>query len=129
MNLGELPRKVHLAVAAAVALGFFVFMAVAISGVDAWSEGNDGSAEDFTTLTDALFSDHVLALEVLGILLTAAMIGAMIIARPMGSVDDSVNYPTKISGASLSHLQHVSDVERNMSPSTFDTVDIGGEEE
>ncbi len=118
-----------MALALIVALGFFVFMATAIGSVDAWSTGNDGTAEDFTTLTDALFDEHVLALEVLGILLTAAMIGAMIIARPMGTVDDSVNYPNKRDAAGLAALQQVSDVDRNLSGSSFETIDLGGEEE
>jgi len=51
-----------------------------------------GDANDMDALVTALFDEHVIALEVLGILLTAAMIGALVIARPLGVPEDSSNY-------------------------------------
>ena len=59
-----------------------------MAGTDAWQEAGDGTAEDMDTLVQALFTDHVIALEVLGVLLTAAMIGALTIARPIGGPTD-----------------------------------------
>jgi hypothetical protein len=76
-------------------------------------------AEDFDTLADGLFSTNVIALEVLGVLLTAAMIGAMVIARPLEGRPDSENYPTKRGRRDLAEIQRTSDVDRNLSGEAF----------
>ncbi len=133
MSLATLPRGAHIGLAVLVALGFFVFLAIGITGTD-FGGASDNHAEDMDALVDALFDDHVLALEVLGILLTAALIGAMVIARPLGTVDDATNYPNKRAGAGMAEVQHISDVDRNLgaagfSPSPLDDPVDGGEEE
>ncbi|MGB1587170.1 MAG: NADH-quinone oxidoreductase subunit J [Thermoplasmatota archaeon] len=85
MNL----RKV---LSAAIAVLVFAIIALSVAGTDAWQTAGEGKAEDMDTLVVALFTDHVIALEVLGVLLTAAMIGALTIARPIGGPtnDDEV---------------------------------------
>lgn len=128
MSLAELPRKTHVALATAVAAAFFVFMVIGINA-NTWGASSDADADDFTGLVDALFSDHVLALEVLGILLTAALIGAMVIARPLNTVDDATNYSTKIRGDAMADLQDVSDVDRNLAGGSFPAVSYQGVEE
>lgn len=52
------------------------------------------SADDLDGLVTALFKDHVFTLEVLGVLLTAAMIGALVIARPLDGIEDRRHYDT-----------------------------------
>ncbi len=79
-------------IAAGGATLVFAIIALAVSQTVPWQEDNAGGAEDFDDLAQSLFTDHVIALEVLGILLTAALIGALVIARPLGSVDDSSHY-------------------------------------
>lgn len=58
---------------------------------DAVAAGSD-SANDQGPLVDTMFKPQVLALEVLGILLTAAMIGALVIARPLEAAADESHY-------------------------------------
>jgi hypothetical protein len=78
----------------ATALLLFAVLAGTFSGIEAWQDGGAGSADDLEGLVKALFEDHVVALEVLGILLTAAMIGALVIARPLLNPPDSAHYMT-----------------------------------
>lgn len=80
-------------IAAAVALGLFGVMAFTSWNTEPWQTGGAG-ADDLDALVTSIFTPegHVFALETLGILLTAAMIGALVIARPMGSVDDDKHY-------------------------------------
>lgn len=97
-----------------VAVGIFGVMAQAIGATEAFQADGVGEAEDFETLADGLFTTHVIAFEVLGVLLTAAMIGAMVIARPLGSPPDSDNYDTRIDDEELESVQRTSDVDANM---------------
>ena len=105
-------RKLQLAFGAAVALLLFALMGTIIAGVEPWeAEATDAdvaAANDQGALADTLFGPQVLALEVLGILLTAAMIGALVIARPLDAPDDEANYshPTK---AQVAESDHASD--------------------
>ena len=106
-------RKLQLAFGAAVALVLFALMGTIIAGVEPWeAEATDAditAANDQGALADTLFGPQVLALEVLGILLTAAMIGALVIARPLDAVDDEAHYvqPTK---AQVTESDKASDV-------------------
>lgn len=133
MSLASLDRRVHVAIAVTIAAGFFVLMSLVFIGTAGMDQQGAGISDDFDRLADAIFIDHVLALEALGILLTAAMIGAMVIARPLGSQPDSVNYPNKRSAKDLAEVQLVSDVARNMEGGHFPTpppfAQDGGEEE
>ena len=74
------------------------------------------------SLAEALSDDddyvRLIALEVLGILLTAVMIGAMVTARPLVGRPDSENYATKLDKDELDALAETSDVERNMGGSS-----------
>lgn len=85
MNLRKL-------LAFAVAVAVFAVIGIAATGTEPWQAEPAGGAEDMDALVKALFTDHVIALEVLGILLTAAMIGALVIARPLGAMDDARHY-------------------------------------
>lgn len=89
MNLSPRLQKLG---AAALALALFVALALALRSPESWAQGRSGTADDLDALTTAIFTKHVVALEVLGILLTAAMIGALVIARPLGSVEDRSHY-------------------------------------
>lgn len=64
--------------------------------------------EEADLLADLLFGHYVLAFEILGVLLTAAMIGALVIARPLGQEPDESHYH-KTGGATLAATMHVSD--------------------
>ena len=136
MSLGTLDRRVHLAIAAVIATTFFVVLSLAFIATPGLDGEPIGGAEDFDRLADGIFTTHVLALEALGILLTAALIGAMVIARPLGSRPDSIHYATRLDAAGLESLQETSDVDRNLGDGSFPAPvyhDIhrndGGEEE
>lgn len=77
---------------AAVAVAVFAVLAMTATGIDAWQQPGADGVEDMEALVVALFTDHVIALEVLGVLLTAAMIGALVIARPLGVPLDETHY-------------------------------------
>ncbi len=97
--------------AAIVAAAIFAAMALSIRDTAPWqADGADGGAGDLDALVTGLFDTHVIALEVLGILLTAAMIGALVIARPLGQAPDADHYPHP-SREEVSAAQHTSDVE------------------
>lgn len=49
-------------------------------------------ANERASVVDTLFGPQVIAFEILGILLTAAMIGALVIARPLGVAPDESHY-------------------------------------
>lgn len=89
-------RRFTLLFGGAVALVLFALMGLTIADVDAWrGEGtadNVTAANDQATIVDNLFGSEVLAFEVLGILLTAAMIGALVIARPLDAEPDEAHY-------------------------------------
>ncbi len=115
MSLANLGRKKHIALAAIVSVAFFVFLTLALIATPGFSDEGIGGAEDFDRLALAIFDTHVLALEALGILLTAALIGAMVIARPLGTTPDTKNYPNKRSAARLAEVQFISNIDRNLS--------------
>jgi NADH:ubiquinone oxidoreductase subunit 6 (subunit J) len=105
-------RRILLAAAALVAIVLFAAMAFTIQGVGAWGtemdqEGVD-SANDLDAVVRELFDREVIAFEVLGILLTAAMIGALVIARPLEAPDDSTHYAV-VTDEQLKAAQDVSD--------------------
>lgn len=123
---------------------FAFFLAVAILGLlvaavqspAPWQEEGAGGAEDFGTLAEGIFSEHVLALEVLGVLLTAAMIGAMVLARPLGlPTDQEMHYSQRIDDEVLEQVQHVSDIRDDLdyagtpTPYAPPQPPAGGEEE
>jgi hypothetical protein len=88
-------RKVQVAVAALIALILFLVLILAIRATPAWAQ-QPGTPNDYTNLTDALFGPQVIPFEVLGILLTAVMIGALVTARPLtvhGSEESSMTHP------------------------------------
>ncbi len=78
----------------AVALAIYATIDATIRDTAPWQSTGAGGSENLDAVVTGIFSDHVLAFEVLGVLLTAAMIGAMIIARPLGRPLDSDNYET-----------------------------------
>lgn len=66
------------------------------TGTAAWSDSatdaSQTAANDQDTLVTSLFGAQVVALEVLGVLLTAVMIGSLVIARPLTGVSDKQRY-------------------------------------
>lgn len=94
-------RRTTFAFGAAVAVLLFALMGLTIAKVEPWgTEASDedvAAANDQATVVDTLFGPQAIALEVLGVLLTAAMIGALVIARPLEAADDETHYshPTK----------------------------------
>jgi hypothetical protein len=89
------PRKVQVLLAAVVALLLFAVLAMAIRATPAWTQ-QPGAPNDYESLTDALFGPQVIPFEVLGVLLTAVMIGALVTARPLtvhGSEESGQTHP------------------------------------
>lgn len=101
--------------AALVALVAFGTIAFAVSLASPWQDVREDYVEDVGAIADDLFTDHVVALEVLGVLLTAAMIGALVIARPLTGVLDRSHYP-KPSEADFERTQAVSNVDATFAP-------------
>ena len=89
-------RRMTLAFGAVVALAIFAVMGFTVSKTQPWQAPGSASAQqqanDVGGLTDSLFGRMVVPLEVLGVLLTAAMIGALVIARPMDAPTDASRY-------------------------------------
>lgn len=87
-------RRRTLLFGAFVSLVIFAVMALLVRGVAPWQGSPDGTgpANDTQALVDTLFGPDVIGFEVLGILLTAAMIGALVIARPMEALADEERY-------------------------------------
>jgi hypothetical protein len=89
-------RKQTLLLGAAAALAIFGVMALSILDTEPWAqEGtttDSENANNISTIVDTLFGKQVIAFEILGILLTAAMIGALVIARPLGVAPDESHY-------------------------------------
>jgi hypothetical protein len=88
-------RKVQVAIAALIALLLFAVLALAIKVTPAWVQ-QPGTPNDVGAMTDSLFDAQVIPFEVLGILLTAVMIGALVTARPLtvhGNEETSLVHP------------------------------------
>jgi hypothetical protein len=85
-------RTRRIGIGALVALAIFGVMVLTIGDVTGWRRDGAGMETEVEPLVDALFDQHVIAFEVLGILLTAAMIGALVIARPLGQPPDETHY-------------------------------------
>ncbi len=86
-------RRVHLALAALLALGVLLVLLLSIRATAPWADAaaTDASvqaANNVPSLTDALFGPQVIPFEVLGVLLTAVMFGALVIARPLTVMAD-----------------------------------------
>lgn len=88
-----MPATRHKLLAALSVLLLFAMFDLSIRATDAWQDEGEANVEDMDTLVEAIFDTELMAFEALGILLTAAMIGALVIARPIGHVeDDEVPY-------------------------------------
>jgi len=88
-------RGIQVWLAAIVAIVLFAVLALAIRATPAWIE-QAGTPNDVESITDALFGPQVIPFEVLGVLLTAVMIGALVTARPLtvhGSEETSLVHP------------------------------------
>jgi hypothetical protein len=101
-------------VGATVSAGLFVLMALVVVGTQPWQgdSGNETSiqqANDTQGVVDSLFGPNVIGFEVLGILLTAIMIGALVIARPLDAQSDADRYshPTAAQVAESDHISNV----------------------
>ncbi|MFA5943778.1 MAG: NADH-quinone oxidoreductase subunit J [Candidatus Thermoplasmatota archaeon] len=111
-------RSRTLLIGATVAFALFAVMALIVAGTEPWqgdsgSEAATESANDTQAVVDSLFGPNVIAFEVLGILLTAIMIGALVIARPLDAQSDSERYshPT---AAQVAESDHASNVKETM---------------
>lgn len=97
---------------AMLSLVLFGVMAAVVGSVAAWAvDSGDGiaAANDIQAVVDSLFGPNVIGFEVLGILLTAIMIGALVIARPLDAQSDSERYshPTAEQVAQSDHISNV----------------------
>ncbi|MHB1260702.1 MAG: NADH-quinone oxidoreductase subunit J family protein [Thermoplasmatota archaeon] len=105
-------------IGAVVSLALFATMALIVRGTEPWqgdtsTEADSAQANDVQGVVDSLFGPNVIGFEVLGILLTAIMIGALVIARPLDAQSDSERYshPTK---EQVSESDHVSNVKESL---------------
>jgi hypothetical protein len=96
-----------------VSVAIAAVMVTAFLTTPSWMAEPAGDAEDFETLAEALFTTEVMAFLALGVLLTAAMIGAMIIARPLGAEDDASHYHRR-DRHEVDDEAHVADVEGHL---------------
>jgi amino acid transporter len=109
------PRTRTLLIGAIVAGALFATMAAIVSGTQPW-QGDSGSdeatarANDSGGLADSLFGPNVIGFEVLGILLTAVMIGALVIARPLDARSDASRY-SQPTAAQVEESDDASDVD------------------
>lgn len=99
---------------AAVAALLLGLMAGVTMATQPWAgaaptEASQAAANDLTALVDAMFGSQVVALEALGVLLTAVMIGALVIARPMGAIPDEAHYQN-VTKEQVAESQRVSEV-------------------
>lgn len=79
-------------------------------GTDAAAtEANVAAANDLSNVLASLFTTNAIAFEILGVLLTAVMIGALVLARPLAAPADEEHY-AKITPEQLRQSQEVSDV-------------------
>jgi hypothetical protein len=99
---------------AAVSLVIFLVMGLVVAGTEPWQgdSGSDASTEaanDTQAVVESLFGPNVIGFEILGILLTAIMIGALVIARPLDAQSDAERYshPTAAQVAESDHASNV----------------------
>lgn len=85
-------RKVALAGAVNLAGLLLIVVGMTSAWLGAAPTDAPTTASQTSTLVDLLFDTWSVPLEVLGLLLTAAMIGALVIARPLGQAPDASNY-------------------------------------
>jgi len=79
-----------------VAVAILAVLLNIASATAAWTasptDANQTKANDLDTIVTLLFGHQVVALEVLGVLLTAVMIGSLVIARPLTGPSDKERY-------------------------------------
>lgn len=73
------------------------------------TDANVAAANDLSNVLGSLFTANAIAFEILGVLLTAVMIGALVLARPLAAPADEEHY-AKITPEQLRQSQEVSDV-------------------
>ena len=110
------PRTRTVLLGAAVSLVLFLVMGLIVANTEPWQGDNanetaSAQANDVQGVVDSLFGPNVIGFEVLGILLTAIMIGALVIARPLDAQSDSERYshPTKEQVAESDRASNVKD--------------------
>jgi hypothetical protein len=96
-------RRTQLLLSALVAVAIFAILVLSLRATQPWTapgatatDANVAKANDLDNLVDALFGPQVIPFEVLGVLLTAVMIGALVIARPLtvtGTEETSLVHP------------------------------------
>ena len=101
-------------IGAGVSLVLFLVMGLIVANTEPWQGDNanetaSAQANDVEAVVDSLFGPNVIGFEVLGILLTAIMIGALVIARPLDAQSDSERYshPTPEQVAESDHISNV----------------------
>jgi hypothetical protein len=104
-------RRRTVLLGAVVALAIFAVMGLTIAATEPWQGSAEptSDANDLGAVVDSLFGPNVIAFEVLGVLLTAAMIGALVIARPLDAPADASNY-VKPTPEQTAETDRVSDV-------------------
>ncbi len=112
-----LSRRNKLMVTGLLMLVLYAVIDASIRATAPWQSRGAAGTESLDAVVVGLFDTHVLAFEILGVLLTAAMIGAMVIARPLGGRPDSENY-TAVSEQQLEATQAASDLTRGVYQTT-----------
>jgi hypothetical protein len=105
-------------IGAVVSLAIFAVMGLVVAGTEPWQQDSANEtastqANDVQAVVDSLFGADLIGFEVLGILLTAIMIGALVIARPLDAQSDAERYSHPTS-QQVSESQHVSDVKESL---------------
>jgi hypothetical protein len=108
------PRSRTVLLGAAVSIVLFAVMALIVADTAPW-QGDNGNetasaqANDVQAVVDSLFGPNVIGFEILGVLLTAIMIGALVIARPLDAPSDEERYshPTREQVAESDHVSNV----------------------
>ncbi len=115
-----------------VALVIMGMLLVVTVGTAAWTlsptDANQTAANDLDAVVTHLFTTQVVAFEVLGVLLTAVMIGALVIARPLTGVSDKQRY-APITRNEVAESQRASDPIHPPTSSPASTISSFGEVE
>jgi NADH-quinone oxidoreductase subunit J len=88
----------------------------------------DGSEPNINALAKVLFTDYVFAFEITSVLLTVAVVGAVVLSRKAGPAIDVAEFPEGTT-ADLLQAKHDAAAEEQDVPEDFETEDLGTEDE
>jgi NADH-quinone oxidoreductase subunit J len=88
----------------------------------------DGSEPNINALAKVLFTDYVFAFEITSVLLTVAVVGAVVLSRKAGPAIDVAEFPEGTT-ADLLQAKHDAAAEEQDVPEDFETEDLATEDE